>query len=56
MKTDVIINRDALAALKELPSESSIAALQARRTMRCGTMGLTHKSDRRTRRNSILTG
>ena len=33
MKTDVIINRDALYALRELPSESVNCSSQARLTM-----------------------
>ena len=32
---------------RNYPVKASIAALQARPTLRCGTMGLTHKSDRR---------
>ena len=56
LKTDTIINRDALYALRELPEESVPVASQARPTMRLGIMGLICRLGGRTRRSSTLTG
>ena len=42
LKTDVIINRDALYALRELPGESVNCCVTSP-TMHLGTMDLTHR-------------
>ena len=53
LKTDTIINRDALYALRE---KAYTVASQARPTMRLGIMGLICRLGGRTRRSSTLTG
>mgnify|MGYP000290786855 CR=1 FL=1 len=56
LKTDTIINRDALYALRELQRKAYTVASQARPTMRLGIMGLICRLGGRTRRSSTLTG
>ena len=54
MKTDVIINRDALCALQELPDESVHCCVTSPPYYACGTTGLTRRSDARTRREQYI--
>ena len=56
MKTDVIINRDALCALQELPDESVHCCVTSPPYYALRTTGLTRRSDARTRRSSTLIG
>ena len=56
MKTDVIINRDALYALRELPSESVNCCVTSPPYYGLRDYGLTRRLDVRTRRSSISGG
>ena len=56
MKTDVIINRDALYALRELPSESVNCCVTSPPYYGLRDYGLICRLDGRTRRSSTLTG
>ena len=56
MKTDVIINRDALCALRELPDESVHCCVTSPPYYALRDYGLDRRSGARTRRSSTLIG
>ena len=56
LKTDTIINRDALYALRELPEESVHCCVTSPPYYALRIMGLICRLGGRTRRSSTLTG
>ena len=56
MKTDVIINREALYALRELPSESVNCCVTSPPYYGLRDYGLDARLEGRTRQSSTLTG